>query len=291
MPFRATPLGALLLLAAPALAWSWSRREPPGPDTPHASSPEAGRALASALAAHVQEGPAPPRRSPLDAPVTPAQARRAEWLLAERVACLGCHRLGGEGGRIGPPLDGLAERLEPAYVRAIIDDPARAAPGGAMPDQPLSDEHVELLSRYLLSRGGSGRPAETADPPSGAAPARDGAPGPDDDDSGTEDGAVLYGRWCAACHGAEGRGDGWNAVDLPVRPDAHADPERMAARSDDALRDAIYGGGWVLGRSARMPAFGATLTPGQIDALVDHIRRLCACQGPAWSRDGRGGGR
>jgi mono/diheme cytochrome c family protein len=102
---------------------------------------------------------------------------------------------------------------------------------------------------------------------------------------------VLYGRWCAACHGAEGRGDGWNAVDLPVRPDAHADPERMAARSDDALRDAIYGGGWVLGRSARMPAFGATLTPGQIDALVDHIRRLCACQGPAWSRDGRGGGR
>jgi hypothetical protein len=41
-----------------------------------------------------------------------------------------------------------------------------------------------------------------------------------------------------------------------------------------------------------MPAFGATLAPRQIDALVRHIRALCGCAPPRWSMDGarRAGG-
>jgi mono/diheme cytochrome c family protein len=60
----------------------------------------------------------------------------------------------------------------------------------------------------------------------------------------------------------------------------------MSARPDDALYDTIAGGGAIMNRSARMPAFGTTLSPAQIRALVRHIRTLCRCTGPAWSSDG-----
>jgi hypothetical protein len=40
----------------------------------------------------------------------------------------------------------------------------------------------------------------------------------------------------------------------------------------------------VMNRSPRMPPFGGSLTSGEIRALVRHIRTLCRCEGPAWSR-------
>ena len=61
----------------------------------------------------------------------------------------------------------------------------------------------------------------------------------------------------------------------------------MAARPDDALYDTISGGGAIMNRSPRMPAYGTTLTPAQIRAVVRHIRALCQCSGPSWSTDGQ----
>jgi mono/diheme cytochrome c family protein len=58
----------------------------------------------------------------------------------------------------------------------------------------------------------------------------------------------------------------------------------MSRRSDDALYDAIAAGGRIMGRSPRMPPFGETLSPREIRALVAHLRELCACAGPEWSR-------
>ena len=60
----------------------------------------------------------------------------------------------------------------------------------------------------------------------------------------------------------------------------------MSARSDDDLYDTIAGGGAIMNRSPRMPAYGTTLAPAQIRALVRHIRTLCQCAGPSWSTDG-----
>ena len=60
----------------------------------------------------------------------------------------------------------------------------------------------------------------------------------------------------------------------------------MSRRSDDRLFDAIYAGGYPLGRSVTMPPYGATLTRSEIWALVRYLRELCQCVGPAWSRDG-----
>ncbi len=60
----------------------------------------------------------------------------------------------------------------------------------------------------------------------------------------------------------------------------------MATRPDDTLFDGIAVGGYILDKSHRMPGFGELLTSGQIRGLVRHLRTLCRCEGPAWSRDG-----
>lgn len=224
--------------------------------------------------------------------VTPFQARKAEALLRDQLPCLGCHVLGGEGGRIGPDLTGVGEIRTPAYIAAIIADPQSVVPGSVMPRSPMSESTRELITRYLASRrGATASPAGDSATPGGAVPNRtnDGTPGPTAaPGSSATDGAALYARLCASCHGARGRGDGPNAAFLPTRPANHASREAMATRSDDALFDTIHGGGGIMNRSPRMPAYGATLTPAEIRSLVRHIRTLCRCEGPAWSRDGRG---
>jgi hypothetical protein len=59
----------------------------------------------------------------------------------------------------------------------------------------------------------------------------------------------------------------------------------MSRRSDDALFDTIFAGGYIMNRSNLMPPFGETLSREQIWLLVRHIRTLCRCQGPEWARD------
>jgi len=203
-------------------------------------------------------------------PVTPFQAEKARTLLRTQLPCLGCHELGGDGGRIGPSLTTVADRRNAAYIRAIIEDPQRNVPASAMPRTPMPVATRELVIRYL-----------TRAAPAGVAPAAATVRGVLS--SGSSSSAVLYQRWCAACHGQSGGGDGPNAKYLPVHPAVHSSAAQMSVRSDDALYDAIAGGGLVMGKSARMPAFGATLTPTEIHALVAYIRTLCKCTAPAWS--------
>ncbi len=72
------------------------------------------------------------------------------------------------------------------------------------------------------------------------------------------DGALLYARNCAACHGADGRG----GVGVPL-----ALPDFLATASDDYLRRTIR-----LGRPGRvMPAF-PHLSDAEVEAIVRHIR-------------------
>jgi len=211
-------------------------------------------------------------------PLTPFQITRVERFLDTRAACLGCHQIGGTGGLIGPTLDGLAGRVARDYVVRMISDPVATLPGTRMPRQPMPARDIQRLASYLMTRptvSASGATSTTPQaPPAMAA-------------SDRLDGAALYARHCAACHGSEGRGDGWNAPNLPVVPTVHADAELMAQRPDDTLFDGISAGGFVLDKSARMPAFGDLLEPEQIRALVAHIRVLCDCEQPEWARGGR----
>jgi mono/diheme cytochrome c family protein len=241
-----------------------------------------GGGEAVALASYLQ-GLGTPFASLDDAPVTRMQADRVRRTLDTRFACLGCHEVQGEGGRIGPPLDGLGERLLPSFVLEMVLDPVRAAPGSPMPHQPMPARDAARLARWLLDLG---TPRPLVDRLSLADA---GHPARSEPIDGTR-GATLYERHCSACHGREGRGDGWNASRLPVPPAVHADSAAMSARPDDTLFDGIHAGAWVLDGSPRMPAFGDMLSVEDIRALVAHIRTLCGCAGPAWSRDGSRGG-
>ncbi len=199
---------------------------------------------------------------------------RAKRLLEDHLACLGCHALDGAGGRIAPALDGAGARLRPEYLRRMVHTPARAVPGTVMP-APLEDSatigRVVTYLRRQAQPGGSSylslvdhRPARPRLSP-GRSP------------------SALYASYCAACHGPTGEGDGFNAAYLPLLPTTHADSAHMSTRPDDTLFDGIHGGGHILGRSHRMPAFGGTLTTAEIRGLVAHLRELCRCAQPDWA--------
>lgn len=210
-------------------------------------------------------------------PLSPFAARKAEQLLATQWSCLGCHQLRGTGGVLGPALDGVRTRRDPAYIAAMVTDPQRVRPGALMPRPRLSASERALVIRYLGGEVGAVSAVGVAAPVGVSAGASAGT---------APDGAALYRQWCAGCHGAAGGGDGPNAKSLPVAPARHNDGAVMSQRTDDVLYDTIDGGGAIMKRSARMPAFGGTLTPGEIRAVVAHLRRLCRCAGPSWSRDG-----
>ena len=214
--------------------------------------------------------------------LSPFAMRKAETLLHNRWSCLGCHRLGDDGGRIGPRLDGIAQRLRPGYVRTLIQEPEHVAPGTIMPASLEQPDRLDLIASYLLRRDGEWTGSE----PVSELPALLASAAPT---ASTAPGAALYNARCAPCHGVGGAGDGFNAPFLPVTPTVHADSAAMSLRPDDTLYDGIHAGGWILGKSQRMPAFGASLDDGEKRALVAYIRTLCRCEGPAWSRDGRRG--
>lgn len=197
--------------------------------------------------------------------------QKAEFLLRHQLPCLGCHVLNGEGGTIGPDLTTVRARRSAAYIAAMVANPQAVVPGASMPRLRLPESTRDLIVRYLASLPGQA-PDAPVPAPVAAPPAT------------IPDGKALYLKWCAACHGETGRGDGPNAARLPVKPAAHASRDAMAARPDDSLFDTIASGGAVMNRSPRMPAFGGTLTAAEIRALVRHIRTLCRCDGPSWSR-------
>lgn len=202
---------------------------------------------------------------------------KAGKLFREKLACVGCHRLGDKGGIIGPDLSGLNERLQPAFVYGIIKDPANHAPGSVMPKIAMPEKTIALISNYLLQQStDSQQPSYAALPTS------------------LPEAAYLatttagnYAKYCASCHGTNGNGDGFNAANLPVLPTEHADSEYMQQRPDDTLWDGVYAGGYILNKSHTMPAWGGSLTIQEIDDLVKYMRTLCDCEGPAWSRDDR----
>lgn len=81
-------------------------------------------------------------------------------------------------------------------------------------------------------------------------------------------GRQLFAKDCAACHGAEGRGDGVAAAALPQRPD---DLSRIAPPP-------IFPDGVVAYRIINgvkmMPAFKSTLSENEIWDLLNFIRSL-----------------
>lgn len=63
--------------------------------------------------------------------------------------CVACHSVGGQGGSVGPALDGVAHRKSPEELDRWLKDPAAVKPGTAMPRLPLDDPTRAALVVWL----------------------------------------------------------------------------------------------------------------------------------------------
>ena len=92
---------------------------------------------------------------------TPAVTGTDPRAIINAMGCLGCHKLGSEGGEIGPPFNGMGTRLQRDYIRESILDPNKVvargyeAMRGVMPPNfgtMLNAAQLESLVNFLSSQ-------------------------------------------------------------------------------------------------------------------------------------------
>jgi len=209
--------------------------------------------------------------------LTAFSMQKAQTMLEDKFSCLGCHRLGDQGGKIGPDLASVRSRLNPSYIYNQIRFPETLSPNTIMPRIPIQDKTQKLLFHFLLQT--NSLPVD----PSFITLTENKVHIKERENENHD----RYLRHCAICHGEQGRGDGYNAQFLPVRPTAHADSAYMSTRPDDTLFDLTFTGGYIFNKHHFMPPWGWKLSREEIQGLVTHIRKLSNSHGPVWSRDNK----
>lgn len=63
--------------------------------------------------------------------------------------CVACHSVRGQGGQIGPALDGVKTRRDTEYLTNWLHDPLAIKPDSRMPKLPLTEEDITTLVSYL----------------------------------------------------------------------------------------------------------------------------------------------
>jgi cytochrome c oxidase cbb3-type subunit 3 len=178
--------------------------------------------------------------------------------------CAVCHGPNGQG-RVGATLNKDWPSIRPDLrVQSVI---VNGVPGSPMPawsqekGGPLTDEEIEALTLYILSWETGGlpevdltpTPTFTPRPPITPPPPVEGDP---------EQGAVLYARNCAVCHGPNGEG----------RVGATLNKSWPSIRADLRIETTIERGvpGSVM--PAWGQAYGGPLAQGEIGDIVAYIQ-------------------
>ncbi len=219
----------------------------------------------------VEESPPEPLQK-----LSPFMLSKAEKLLTDKLDCLGCHRLNGFGGMIGPDLTNVNERLNPSFIRKIIENPNEIIDLNIMPASLQSEKTLDLIINYLIQKNNSSRNS------SSYLSLVDHTMFIDHFDS--DSAKFQYQFYCASCHGLSGNGDGFNAGFLKTPATKHADATYMSRRPNSTLFDGIHSGGYILNRSNQMPVWGNELTNDEIELLISYMRNLCDCEEPEWAQ-------
>lgn len=64
--------------------------------------------------------------------------------------CDACHQIRGVGKRLGPPLDGVGQRHDRAWLVKHFADPRSTSPGSMMPPYKFSAADMDAICQYLL---------------------------------------------------------------------------------------------------------------------------------------------
>lgn len=180
--------------------------------------------------------------------------------------CLLCH---GPDGRGQGPL-AVRMSIEPAdltvtvrsrsdiVLKRVISGEGRQLISGrdrhnvisdAMPEwkDVLSDREIDSLIAYLRFLSASKHPLM----------------------GNPEKGRDLYGRYCRACHGDEGEGDGVMTSLVDMKPMDHTNPVVMNEITNLEMVRSIRNG-----KGSYMPAWKDIISQEEVEALVSYIRLL-----------------
>ncbi len=217
---------------------------------------------------------------PEDTPEAPKLLKARQLFLDS--GCLGCHKLNGKGGVVGPEITTMAVKDSHNYDFKNIEgehtakqwllehfiQPERVTPGSLMQNMRFNEEDAHLLTFYMLSLHGKDIPSdyippvrfERVQPPLS--------------------GQRLYTIYCSACHGKTGRGSTARlspyeeAQDVPLElmVPTLSNPDTQDLLSDAFIRHTI-----IYGRSGSSmnpwgTIAGGGLTSDEIDRLVDFMR-------------------
>jgi cytochrome c oxidase cbb3-type subunit 3 len=170
-----------------------------------------------------------PRTDP--EPIAPNQVLDFDALYAQN--CAGCHGAQGRGGAataLANPI--YLAIVDEASMRNVVANgvrgtsmPAFAQHAGGM----LTDQQIEAITSGIFSRWGRKQVLDGANPPSYAAKAA----------GNVDHGQLVFGTYCASCHGSEGGGT--------PKGSAITNDSFLALVSDQGLRTIVITGRPELG--------------------------------------------
>ncbi|MDQ7048026.1 MAG: c-type cytochrome [Enterobacterales bacterium] len=82
------------------------------------------------------------------ADVAPQPTRSAEELIAQ-FGCQGCHLINGEGGNLGPTLDGVVQAKGKSFVKKKLKNPKFNNAASAMPQFPMTSLEIDEIVEFL----------------------------------------------------------------------------------------------------------------------------------------------
>jgi len=94
---------------------------------------------------------------------------------------------------------------------------------------------------------------------------------------------VFY-QYCVWCHADASPAGPSNRSNVAPMPPVMNDGEKLNGESDEYMQNIITLGGSALGKSAMMPPYGKTLSPGEINAVIAFTRAIAQ---PPYQKPGR----
>jgi mono/diheme cytochrome c family protein len=85
-------------------------------------------------------------------------------------------------------------------------------------------------------------------------------------------GKYAYAKYCAVCHGNEGKADGFNTYNLDPKPRDLTEQHYLSEFSDERLIQIIRDGGRGTNKSPSMPPYGWTLGKDDIAYVAAFVR-------------------
>jgi mono/diheme cytochrome c family protein len=185
--------------------------------------------------------------------------------LFQQKGCIGCHSIGGVGGKTGPALDDVGLRRTPEWMIQHFQNPQAVSPGTVMPRFGFTESEARALTDFLLNLRDQKMALSL---PSLMSPVERGR-------------EVFRTYGCAGCHGLEGKGGVPNpnaktAEQVPALTyvaDGYTKPE-LKKFIENGQRDIAALDPKRPAPPLYMPAWGATIKDAEINDLVEYLFSL-----------------